>query len=604
MKKLLVLFLGLIILQSCCELTETCEEKDVVERPVVLEIIVQDENRIGIPNANLEYTYFVDDRIGRTRSATSDEQGRISLEFEIFDKVRFSGTVSHPDYGSEIIAEFDFSRDQDYRVNLSSLFSFEFKNQITEVNFGRQAVLDSFLITNRSTMQSSFTANPSSGLVSVTPMEGSLESRTSQYIRVSINREGLGLGDYLEGINIADDNQNSQTLSVKFKAVSPDELDWVDEDNDGLVDIRTIDDLYRLSLEHTLDTFKNTVGFELVRNLDFNDPSHYRSDTLESLLTDNQGWLPIGLQREQRFSFDFYGNGFSISNLFIDRTTRYSALFAYTDVEKTIKDLSLVDIDISGGENTAGLVGYNRSDISNCSVTGEISNSGNRSGLLAGFQEQGTISRCFAEGAIVTTGSSIGGLIGRVDGVSNANSWEVLNSYADVIIRAGGYAGGLIGYVDDTGSGVVNSCYASGNLRTDNGYTGGLIGYANETITNCYSTGNTVSVSRYVGGFAGYNSRATITSSFSIGEAEGSSDVGGFVGRNFGSIVTTNYWDTETSGISNSSGGTGVTTSQLQSQTSRNGIYITWSADAWDFGTSSQYPALNNLPGGLNKQRE
>ncbi|MEQ8239147.1 MAG: hypothetical protein RIA69_08025 [Cyclobacteriaceae bacterium] len=33
-------------------------------------------------------------------------------------------------------------------------------------------------------------------------------------------------------------------------------------------------------------------------------------------------------------------------------------------------------------------------------------------------------------------------------------------------------------------------------------------------------------------------------------------------------------------------------------------VYLTWDEDVWVFGTSSQYPLLENMPGGVEKQRE
>ena len=63
--------------------------------------------------------------------------------------------------------------------------------------------------------------------------------------------------------------------------------------------------------------------------------------------------------------------------------------------------------------------------------------------------------------------------------------------------------------------------------------------------------------------------------------------VGGLTGFVNGSVAAS-YWDTVTSGEAASAGGTGVTTSP----TGAGGIYSTWSADGWHFGTAGQYPVL------------
>ena len=61
--------------------------------------------------------------------------------------------------------------------------------------------------------------------------------------------------------------------------------------------------------------------------------------------------------------------------------------------------------------------------------------------------------------------------------------------------------------------------------------------------------------------------------------------------------VTASYWDTTIGPSATKSGaGEGKTTSELQTPTSNTGIYANWQSaaegDVWDFGTSSQYPAL------------
>ena len=110
----------------------------------------------------------------------------------------------------------------------------------------------------------------------------------------------------------------------------------------------------------------------------------------------------------------------------------------------------------------------------------------------------------------------------------------------------------------------------------------------------------------WLGGLVGNQSgsSAAISNSYSIGSVSGSgSAVGGFLGRNSSGAVTTSYWNTETSGQASSSGGTGKTTSELQTPVDYTGIYETWDdadvdgvtgADApWDFGTATRYPILS-----------
>ena len=102
------------------------------------------------------------------------------------------------------------------------------------------------------------------------------------------------------------------------------------------------------------------------------------------------------------------------------------------------------------------------------------------------------------------------------------------------------------------------------------------------------------------------NNGGTISASYGTGNIPIWSDdegnyIGGLVGYDAGSI-SDSYWDTNTVGWSDSAGGVGKTTSELQSPTDYEGIYANWNVDTdgtsggddpWDFGTSSQYPALS-----------
>ena len=91
-----------------------------------------------------------------------------------------------------------------------------------------------------------------------------------------------------------------------------------------------------------------------------------------------------------------------------------------------------------------------------------------------------------------------------------------------------------------------------------------------------------------------------ITASYATGRVDGRNE-GGLVGDDEGGAITNSYWDTRTSGQGSGSPGSGRTTSQLQSPTGYSGIYGSWNLDIdednmndnlWNFGTSSQYPAL------------
>ena len=330
----------------------------------------------------------------------------------------------------------------------------------------------------------------------------------------------------------------------------------IDTDGNGLINIDTLEKLnaMRYQLDGTgyrdsEDAPKITIGcpdnkcrgYELKKDLDFNDDASYSSTPNKVIWTTGSGWQPIGYYESSNsvnnkpFKAIFEGNGHTISNLMIDRTnTSRVGLFGFVE-GGTIQNVGLSNIDITGNNSVGGLVGY--------SIDSNITNS-------------------YAAGAVKGR-HSVGGLVGF--------------SYSDSNIR---------------------NSYATGEVTGTGYYVGGLVGRNRRTIENSYATG-TVRGERAVGGLVGRN-RRTIENSYATGSVSGNSDVGGLIGANDGTI-TYSYWDTQTSGQTISAGGTSKTTIELQSAIAqdedRNKPYYEWKTTDWDFGTSNQYPALKYAVG-------
>ena len=246
----------------------------------------------------------------------------------------------------------------------------------------------------------------------------------------------------------------------------------------------------------------------------------------------------------------------------------------------------------------------------------------------------GTIIDCYTTGYAETIGmvAPTGGLVGY-----NQAEGSIRNCYstADVVARgSGSLAGSLVG---DNLAATIRTCYATGNARAEGsatsdvggGKAGGLIGRSilGGLVSSCYATGNATATGSggRAGGLMGENSLFSwLTSSYSTGSATstGSGGIaGGLVGGNAGTLRDS-YFDYETSGRT-SSERFAKSTSELQSPTmyddnsddrDESSIYELWDRDAdggllvgvddgtmpgddtwddpWDFGTSSEYPAL------------
>jgi hypothetical protein len=99
-------------------------------------------------------------------------------------------------------------------------------------------------------------------------------------------------------------------------------------------------------------------------------------------------------------------------------------------------------------------------------------------------------------------------------------------------------------------------------------------------ITTSYNRGTVTGINDYVGGLVGENYNSNIIMSYSSGAVTGRGRrVGGLIGENsntrYNSIAAT-FWDVETSGQPTSAGGTGKTTTEMQTA----GTFL----DAgWDF---------------------
>ena len=169
----------------------------------------------------------------------------------------------------------------------------------------------------------------------------------------------------------------------------------------------------------------------------------------------------------------------------------------------------------------------------------------------------------------------------------------------NVSVSGGGYpVGGLAGSNSGRISGVYVTGTVSGGLDV-----GGLAGRNGGSIIAAYSTASVTGSGNNAGGLVGHN-WGGVTASYATGAVTGSgNNVGGLTGSGG---ATNSYWDTQTSGRSSGGGGTGKTTTELQTPTGYTGIYANWNVDTdgdktaddpWEFGSDSEYPTLKGVDG-------
>jgi Secretion system C-terminal sorting domain/The GLUG motif len=274
-----------------------------------------------------------------------------------------------------------------------------------------------------------------------------------------------------------------------------------------------------------------------------------------------KGFSPIG-NTSTTFTGTYDGDGHMITGLTIARSdSNYVGLFGDADNAK-LKNIRLVNENITGGTIVGGFVGYNYFSVIDSSYsTGSVTNGVQDVGGLIGVNESSLISNCYNNGSVSGSGVSIGGLVGN-----NYDSSEIDSCYSIGNVSGNGFVGGLIGINQYFSQ--INSSYHAASVNSSTGTSvGGLVG-ANEyssQVNNSYSIGSVSGHGFDVGGLVGLNVHSSgINDCYSAGSVSSTaSNVGGFTGYS-DTLLINCFWDIQASGQSSSSGGTGEVTSAMK----------------------------------------
>lgn len=296
------------------------------------------------------------------------------------------------------------------------------------------------------------------------------------------------------------------------------------------VDIETVDDL--LALAKATDAETLGKNYRLKADLNLKD-------------TPFNGIGSAG----QPFTGMFDGQGHTISHVTVNAPEGENAGFFNVIKGATIRDLKLVDVEITGKTNVGGLVGsaqvqLDSSDLSKnvanliggCSVSGTVTGTKNVGGLV-GLNEGKTdpqtlfsiasaVDKCAA--SVTVNGKEMtGGLVGK-------NGGTITKSSSGGTVKGDTTTGGLVG---DSSGDIYDShtsCTVAGRS-----HTGGFVGFSDGAVKNCYSIGG-VSGTDYTGGFAGVISRAENVVSagqVTIAGTPTQGYNGGFAGKLYGMVA-------------------------------------------------------------------
>ena len=245
----------------------------------------------------------------------------------------------------------------------------------------------------------------------------------------------------------------------------------------------------------------------LTGNIDLSEFCHAADGTK---YTDELSWTPIG-NKSKPFKGTFDGNGKTISNLYINTTADVIGFFGGAAEGGCIKNITFDNAKVNSSGNYTGiLAGYeenciikNIKTLANCSVEGKEDVGG-----IAG-RANGDISNC-ENHAIVNGRLSVGGVVGSHVGVNNS-----ITSCANygAVTSTGSLAGGMVGFL---GTGIIQNSANYGDITGANN-VGNLIGEGNIcNLDNVLGTGNVTATSdtddtERAGLFVGwtYNSSST-----------------------------------------------------------------------------------------------
>jgi hypothetical protein len=197
-----------------------------------------------------------------------------------------------------------------------------------------------------------------------------------------------------------------------------------------------------------------------------NTSSHWNKHFILTADVNLQGvaLIPVG-EGWPDFNGIFDGNGHIIRNADINMPHSWAVgLFGYSNGQ--IRNLGVVDVNISGYGAIGGLVGLNDGSISNCYSTGIVSGS-----------------------------SCVGGLVG-----SNGNdgNGSITNCYSTGAVSGSFCVGGLAGLNYDGGS--ISNCYSTGAVSGSSWCVGGLVGFNGSSIFGSFWDTQTSGQSTSAGG--------------------------------------------------------------------------------------------------------
>lgn len=321
-----------------------------------------------------------------------------------------------------------------------------------------------------------------------------------------------------------------------------------DSDGDGYVEIDTAGKLWWFT--HEVNGGNRSLNAELTANID-----------LSGSCGEGIGnWLPIS--HEDGYTGNFNGQGFTVSNLYIESDEQYAGLFGY------VKSGTIENVTVTGNVSSTFYWTYNpdtyesfdgaaggivacldggtiRACESAVTVTGGLYFGG-----ICGQMLAGNIEGCINRGTIIcfqdsTNRVEYAGIVGHL----NEGTVRGCTNHGEVTVGARqNYVDNVGGIVGRSSYGTIENCINMSSIVGSVASTGGIVGknWVYATVRNCGNLGTVTG--NWVGGITGAN-EGIIEHCWNVAAVSGTSEyvgpIAGNISTDFGSI-TNNYYLSDT----------------------------------------------------------
>ncbi|MBT4761318.1 MAG: hypothetical protein HOO06_06440 [Bdellovibrionaceae bacterium] len=340
---------------------------------------------------------------------------------------------------------------------------------------------------------------------------------------------------------------------------------------------------------------ENLSGFyELGKNIDATATSGWSTGT------SGTGFIPIGhcfdgyayqcadynsyaYNGDNGFTGSFDGNGYTVDQLFINRSRDTVGLFGLVNSQAVIMDFNLSNVNITGVEAgyhyiggaggaigfaqnsfikniftsgtvdgelaTGGVVGrMQRAQAHSLSSTSTSTGSDGDVGGAVGFLDRSALLNSNTSGVVGGSAGTIGGLVGKLQ------LSRMYDSQSTTAVTGAGAVGGAVGklpyeYDMNLSWSRIKRVSVNSNVVGTSSGVGGLVGlvdtYGHVDISDSFSQGTVSGVGKVgglIGEFSGYNSyiyQGTVKNSFSTSTVDGGGGLaGGLIGSVYGDYYT------------------------------------------------------------------